>query len=116
MTLKPMFQVKTVSLSWTGGGALIQRIPWFRGSTCICIFNQYSEYVTHKCRYVVVVFDSTNTKDVTHQRRSKGNYWTTMTFTGANPVTLKKGTFLDNRQNKLQYICVLSKELINEEL
>ena len=66
---KPMSHVKTVDISWTGGG----------------------EYVTHRYRDVVVVFDgygSTNTKGITHQRRSKGNAGTTVTFTGDTPVTL----------------------------
>ena len=85
LMFKPMSQVKTVDMSWTGG-ALIQRIPWSRGSTYRCIVvSQYTEYVTHKNIYVVVVFDgygSTNTKDMTHQRRSKGNAGTTVTFTG----------------------------------
>ena len=39
---------KGVDMYWTGGGgALIQRIPWSRGSTCRCIVKQYTEYVTH---------------------------------------------------------------------
>ena len=45
--------------------------------------NQYTEYVTHKYRYVVYGgYGSTNTKDMTHQRRSKCNAGTTVTFTG----------------------------------
>ena len=77
--------------------ALIRRIPLSRGSTYRCIVNQYTEYITHKYRYTVVVFyvyGSTNTKDMTHQRRSKGNADTTVLFTGDTPVTLKKDQFL----------------------
>ena len=96
------------------GGALIQRIPWSRGSTYRCIVSQYTEYVTHKYRDAVVVFDgydSTNTKDMTHQRRSKGIAGTSVTFTGDTPVTMKKDQFLANRQNKQRFIFMLSEEL-----
>ena len=96
------------------GGALIQRIPWIRGSTYGCIVNQYTEYVTHKYRDAVVVFDgydNANTKDMTHQRRSKGNAGTTVTFTGDTPVTMKKDQFMANRQNKKRFISMLSEEL-----
>ena len=96
------------------GGALIQRIPWIRGSTYGCIVNQYTEYVTHKYRDAVVVFDGfdhANTKDMTHQRRSKGNAGTTVTFPGDTPVTMKKDQFLANRQNKKRFISMLSEEL-----
>ena len=54
---------------------------------------------------------STNTKDVTHQRRSKGNYGTTVTFTADTPVTVKKEQFLANRQHKQRFIFMLSEEL-----
>ena len=101
------------------GGALIQRIPWIRGSTYGCIVNQYTEYVTHKYRDAVVVFDgydNANTKDMTHQRRSKGNAGTTVTFTGDTPVTMKKDQFLANRQNKKRFISMLSERVSEEEL
>ena len=96
------------------GGALVQRIPWIRGSTYGCIVNQYTEYVTHKYRDAVVVFDgydNANTKDMTHQRRSKGNAGTTVTFTGDTPVTMKKDQYLANRQDKKRFISMLSEEL-----
>ena len=43
--------------------ALIQRIPWSRGSTYRCIFHQYTECVKHKYRDAIVVFDG---YDCTH--------------------------------------------------
>ena len=96
------------------GGAFIQRIPWSRGSTYRCIFHQYTEYVKQKYKDAIVVFDGyecTNTKDMTHQRRSKGNTGTTVTFTADTPVTMKKEQFLANRQNKQRFIFMLSEEL-----
>ena len=44
-------------------------------------------------RDAIVVFDgyeSTNTKDMVHQRRAKGNGGTTVTFTADMPITMKK--------------------------
>ena len=48
---------------------------------------------------------------MTHQRWSKGNAGTTVTFTGDTPVILKKDQFLANRQNKQRFIFMLSEEL-----
>ena len=65
-------------------GALLQRIPWSHGSTQKDICHQHTEYVWKKYDKAVVVFDgyeSSNTKDMTHQRRSKGKRGTTVTFT-----------------------------------
>ncbi len=50
----------------------------------------------------------TNTKDMTHQRLSKGN---AVTFTANMPITMKKEQFLANRQNKQQFIFMLSEAL-----
>ncbi|KAJ8377229.1 hypothetical protein AAFF_G00264570 [Aldrovandia affinis] len=55
------------------GGALVQRIPWTRGSTYMGICKRYSEYVTRNYGEAVVVFDGyqgTSTKDMTHRRRA----------------------------------------------
>ena len=95
-------------------GALLRRIPWSCGSTYRDICHQYTEYVTRKYRDAIVVFDgyeSTNTKDMTHQRQTKGNAGTTVTFTADMPITMKKEQFLANRQNKQQFIFMLSEEL-----
>ena len=48
------------------------------------VVNQYIEYVRHTYTDAVVVFDgydSTYTKDMTQQRRSKSNSGTSVTFT-----------------------------------
>jgi len=98
------------------GGALLQRIPWSCGSTYRDICHQYTEYVTRKYGDATIIFDGdekANTNDVTHQRRSKGNAGTTVTFTVDMPITMKKEPFLSNRQNK-QFIFMLSKALQNK--
>ena len=49
------------------GGALIQCIPWSRGSTYGDICHQYTEYVVRRYKDAIVVFDgyeNMNTKDV----------------------------------------------------
>ena len=96
------------------GGALIQRIPWSRGSTYGDICHQYTEYVPRKYKNAIVVFDgyeSTNTKDMTHQRRSKGKAGATVTVASNMTTTMKKDQFLANRRNKQQFIFMLSREL-----
>ena len=90
------------------GGAVIQRIPWSRGSIFECIFHEYTEHVKHKYREAIVVldgYDSTNTKDMPHQRWSKGNADTTVTFTADTPVTMKKEPFLANRISSVSFSC-----------
>ena len=39
------------------GRALLQHIPWSRGSTCQDILNQYTEYAARKYGNAIVVFD-----------------------------------------------------------
>ncbi|XP_030846422.1 uncharacterized protein LOC115926106 [Strongylocentrotus purpuratus] len=66
-----------------GGGALVQRIPWARGSTYKGICTQYTEYVTKKYGQATVVFDGydgTSTKGTAHQRCARGNAGATVTF------------------------------------
>ena len=80
------------------GGALIQRIPWSRGSTYGDICHQYTEYVVRRYKDAIVVFDgyeNMNTKDMTHQRRSKGKAGATVTV-AANMTTTMKDQFLAN--------------------
>ena len=102
--------MKTVDLSWTEGDTHSTNPMDSR----LYIVNQYTEYVMHKYRGAVVVFDGYdkyNMNDMTHQRRSKGNAGTTVTFTGDTLVTMKKDQFLANRQNKKRFISMLSEEL-----
>jgi hypothetical protein len=89
-------------------------IPWSQGSTYKDIFHQYTDYVGKKYGKAVVVFDcyqSNNTKDMTHQRRSKGRIGATVTFTADMTLTMKKEEFFANRQNKHLFLSMLSGEL-----
>ncbi|KAG1690300.1 hypothetical protein GQR58_007643 [Nymphon striatum] len=75
------------------GGALVQRIPWARGSTYKGICRQYTEYVTKKYGQATVVFDGyggASTKNTTHQRRMRGNAGATVMFDEDMQVTMKK--------------------------
>jgi hypothetical protein len=85
-----------------------------RGSTYRDICNQYTDYLTKKYGDAIVGFggyESTNTKDMTHQRWSKWNTGTTVTFAADMRLTLKKEQFLANRWNKQRFIFMLSEEL-----
>ena len=96
------------------GGALVQRIPWARGSSYKGICTQYTEYVTKKYGQATVVFDGydgTSTKDTTHQRRTRGNAGATVTFDEDMQVTMKKEQFLANKTNKQRFINMLSTKL-----
>ncbi|KAJ8389494.1 hypothetical protein AAFF_G00120320 [Aldrovandia affinis] len=96
------------------GGALVQRIPWTRGSTYKDICKLYSEYVTRKYGEAVVVFDGyqgTSTKDMTHRRRAGGRVGATVTMDEYMPVTMNKDEFLANNTNKQQFINMLSGHL-----
>ena len=48
---------------------------------------------------------------MTHQRPSKGNAGTTVTFTADMPVTMKKEQFMANRHKKQRFIFMLSEDL-----
>ena len=96
------------------GEALLQRIPWSRGSTYGDICHQYTEYVARKYMDAIVVFDgyeNINTKHMTHQRRSKGKAGATVTVAANMTTTMKKDQFLANQKNKQQFIFLLSAEL-----
>ena len=57
------------------GGALIYHIPWVYGSTYKDICTFYTNYVRRKYGNANIVFDGyegLSTKDITHQRRTKG--------------------------------------------
>ena len=76
------------------GGALLQCIPWFYSSTYGDICHQYTEYVARKYKDAIVVFDSyenMSTKDMTHQRRSKGKAGATVMVATNITTTMKKG-------------------------
>ena len=91
----PVDNVQDGSQYVLDGGALLQHIPWSHGSTYkdIICHHQYTDYVQKKYGKAVVVFDgyeSSNTKDITHQRLSKGKLGTTEAFTADMIVTMKK--------------------------
>ena len=91
---------------------VLHRIPWSHGCTYRDICHQYTEYVARKNRFAIVVFDgyeSTSTKDMTQQRRSKGNAGATVTFTADMTIMMRKEQFLANRKNKQQFIFMLSR-------
>ena len=90
------------------GGALIQHIPWARGATYSSV---YTVYVLKKYGEAVVVFDGydgKSTKDMTHQRRTKGQ---AVTFTSDMQLTMKKDRFLANKTNKQQLIKMVGDHL-----
>ena len=99
------------------GGALLQRIPWRKGATFQEICTVYTEYVTRKYGDAMVVFDgyqSKSTKDMTHQRRTKGQGGATVTFTESMHLTMRKDQFLANKANKQRFINMLSTKLVQK--
>lgn len=74
----------------------------------------YRGYVSKKYGEAVVVFDGyegKSTKDMTHQRRRKGQAGETVTFTIDMQLTMKKDQFLANKTNKQQFINMLGDHL-----
>ena len=96
------------------GGALLQWIPWARGTTYKEICHVYRGYVSKKYGEAVVVFDGyegKSMKDMTHQRRTKGQAGETVTFTSDMQLTMKKDQFLVNKTNKQLFINMLGDHL-----
>lgn len=74
-------------------------------------------YVTRKYGNAIVVFDSyqgKSTKDMTHQRRTKGKTGTIATFTESMHLTMRKDQFLANKENKQRFINMLSTKLVEK--
>ncbi len=97
------------------GGALLQHIPWAKGATFREICTVYTEYVTRKYGNAIVVFDSyqgKSTKDMTHQRRTKGQTGAIVTFIESMHLTMRKDQFLANKENKQRFINMLSTKLV----
>ena len=93
------------------GGALIHRILWVRGSTYKDVCTLYTNYVRRKYGNAIIVFDGyegLSTKDMTHQRRTKGRTGPNVTFTEDMTVSIRKDQFLANRSNKQRFINMLS--------
>ena len=96
------------------GGALLHWIPWTRGATYREISTMYTDYVTRNYGEAIVVFDGygdSSTKDMTHQRRSKGKKGATVTLAEDMCLTMPKDQFLSNTDNKQRFINVLSEQL-----
>jgi hypothetical protein len=49
-------------------------------------------------------YDGSSTKDTTHQRRTRGNAGSTVTFDEDMHFTVKKEQFLENKTNKQSFI------------
>ena len=90
------------------GGSLLQRMPWTHGSSFSQICADYACLV--KCYYgsPYIVFDGyqggPSIKDVTHERRSKGNVGVEIKFDGKTPFRTKKELLLTNQKNKQLFI------------
>ena len=100
------------------GGSLLQRIPWKKGHTFEDIASMYMKHVTKNFLNPVVVFDDyesgPTTKDMTHNRRSKGVFGQNVMFTPTMPLRSKKENFLsnsDNKQNSLTYCVKHSRQM-----
>ena len=97
------------------GGALLHRIPWPHGCpTYREVCSLYCDYVTRRYGKAIVVFDgysTPSTKDMTHQRRTKGKVGAGVTFTDEMQVTQKKEVFLANKRNKEKFLQMLTEYL-----
>ena len=97
-----------------GGGSLLQRIPWTLGATYKEMCTVYADYVVKKYGEAIDVFDDygePSTKDVAHQRWTKGQAGVTVTFSEDMELTMKKVNFLANTTNKQQFINLLGSYL-----
>ena len=97
------------------GGALLQLIPWSRGSTFASILQSYVCYVTQRFQQAVVVFDGylsgPSTKGIPHQRKTKGKSSVEVVFTLHMTLQTKKDFFLSNKKNKQRFIDFLCEAL-----
>lgn len=97
------------------GGSLLYRIPWKKDSTYEDICDHYVNHVKQHYKNATVVFDGyahgCSTKDVTHQRRTKGNVGLRVSFSPKMPLTMKKEHFLANAQNKQSFIHLLMEKM-----
>ena len=100
------------------GGALLQRLPWKRGTTYLAICNLYVDYVKSNYKNaVVVVFDGYEggpfTEDTAYLRRTGGCTSTSVRFTEDMTLILKKDLLLKIKKNsnKQAFIEMLGKKL-----
>ena len=74
----------------------------------------YTGYITKKYGEAIIVFDGyseSSTKDMVHQRRTKGHAGVTVTFTEDMKLSMRKANFLANSVNKQQFITMLGSYL-----
>ena len=94
------------------GGSLIQKLPWPTGQvTYEDISKMYNDFVKSKYGSAIIGFDrysTISTKNMTHFRRSKGVSGVLVSFTANMRKNMKKKDFLNNSQNKENFIQMLS--------
>ena len=90
------------------GGALLQKIPWSRGSTYASIYQTYIGYVKNRFPNPIVVFDGyasgLSTKDATHLKWTRGKLSTNIQFTPDMTLQVRKDMFLAYPVNKQLFI------------
>ncbi|CAG2194071.1 unnamed protein product [Mytilus edulis] len=100
------------------GGSLLHRIHWQSGLSFGEICQRYIDSVERKYSKAIVVFDGyasgPDTKDATHQRRTKGIIGTKVSFTDRTPFKSKKEIFLANIENKQNFINLLSAKMVEK--
>ena len=94
------------------GGSLLYRLKWDKYKTVQEFIDSYCKFVKNQCgENAVIVFngysDKPSTKDITHQRRSRGKQYATIHFTSEMKVKGKKEDFLSNLRNKKRFIDML---------
>ena len=88
-------------------GNLLHKMPWAKKSS---FKNNILGYVTYvekhfgKCMIVFDGYKSSNTKDMTHIRRSNGKIGTKNSFTEDMMLCVAKESFLSNKTNKHSFI------------
>ena len=92
------------------GGTLLQRMPWTHGSSFSQICADYACLI--KCNFgsPYIVFDGyqggPSIRDVTHERRSKGNVGVEIKFDGKTPFRTKRNCFSPiKKTNSCSLIC-----------
>jgi hypothetical protein len=93
------------------GGALLHRVPWFKGDSYSVIFERYYKYINGNFKSAIVVFDGydsgPSTKDIAHTRRSK-IVGSEVEFTESMSLTTRKEEFRSKFKNKSRFLKLLS--------
>ena len=97
------------------GGGLVHHIQWTKGSiwdairSCMCTMSRTIMEKLSWCLMVTPVHQ--NTKDYTHQERTRGRIGAVVYFTRDIKLQTKKEEFQSNPGNKQRFSDVLSKQL-----